>query len=172
MLFEPTIETTFISVSGSPDDLPAGRLTDKHQEILKFWESQRGSEIAPRRAAITPWAIPQLVPFLMIWQIQDSDYVCRLAGTEVEWSFGTPLSGVPLSDIRCSEHQIVQKEFGAVRDRGLITFAERTIGWVGKPYLYYRHLLMPLINERSEIHMLLSLFTFHPLAERRDHAPV
>ena len=53
-----------------------------------------------------------------------------------------------------------------VRDSGLVSFAERTLGWVGKPHRYYRHLILPPRNTANEIGQLLSVLTFHNVSER------
>jgi hypothetical protein len=167
MLNDLEDERTFISVSGCRNDLPNDRLTDKHHQVLDLWEARRGAALVPLRASIRPWDMPHLLPHVAIWNAgADGDYVCRLAGTELDISMGGSLSGMALGDMNCSLIDEARHEFDAVRDRGVFSFAERTIGWVGKPYLYYRHLLLPLANERAEIHMILSLLTFHAVSER------
>lgn len=52
-----------------------------------------------------------------------------------------------------------------MRERGPAWVAERTMGWAGKPYLFYRHLLLPLTRETEEVERLLSVMTFHSVGE-------
>lgn len=68
--------------------------------------------------------------------------------------------------IPCTPLDEVQAEFDAVRHRALGSLAERTLHWAGKPHRYYRHLLLPFVDERDEITTLLSVLTFHSVADR------
>jgi len=159
-------ERTLFSVSGPLDDLPLDRLAGKHQEMLDYWRSKAEDDWAPRRAAIDPLEIPRLLPNLTLWDVDSSDdYLCRLSGSEVDLSMGVPMKGTWLGQMKCPLLGEAKDEFDAVRDRGIASFAERTMGWLGKPYLYYRHLLLPLSNERNQIHMLVGVLTFHPVAD-------
>ena len=159
-------EQTIFSVSSPVDLLPQDRLTDKHIAMLKYWRGKsHGGKIA-RRVDLDPLEIPRLLPNVLLWDVAESgDYLCRLAGSEVDFSMGVSMKGCWLSDIRCPLIAEAKEEFDAVRDSAMVSFAERTMAWLGKPYLYYRHLLMPLADESDEIHMLASLLTFHPISE-------
>lgn len=159
-------DRTLFSISTQPADLPRDRLTDKHLAMLAYWSSKMDHQAAPRRTAIDPLDIPRLLPNLLLWDIASSgDYLCRLSGSEVDLSMGLPMKGHWLSELKCPLIAEAIEEFDATRDSGVLSFAERTMGWLGKPYLYYRHLLMPLSNERDQIHMLASCMTFHPVAD-------
>jgi hypothetical protein len=103
-----------------------------------------------------------------LWEAGD-DYRCRLAGTAVDGGMGCRLRGLALSDMRCSLLDEARSEFAAARDSGLVSFAERTLGSVGKPHRYYRHLILPLRNTANEIGQLLSVLTFHNVSERAAH---
>src|SRR5947209_18176717 len=97
---------------------------------------------------------------MALWEVGD-DYRCRLAGTAVDGGLGCHLKGLALSDMRCPLLDEARSEFAAVRDGGLVSFAERTLGWVGKPHRYYRHLILPLRDSAGEIGQLLSVLPFH-----------
>ena len=159
-------ERTLFSTSSDIIDLPRDKLTDKHLALLNYWVARKGDAAAPRRTAIDPLDIPRLLPNLLLWDVDSSgDYLCRLSGSEVDLSMGFPVKGNWLGQMKCPLIAEAQIEFNATRDRAIPTFVERTMGWVGKPYLYYRHLLLPLSNEQGEIHVLASLMTFHPIAD-------
>jgi hypothetical protein len=164
------IERTFLSMSGNSADLPADRLTASHHRVLRYWNQQRGDVMAPPRASIDPGGLRGDLPHVLLWDIDNvGEYHCRLAGTEVDRTLGS-LKGVTLGDIRCSRIEEARREFDAVRDHILLSFAERTLIWAGKPHLYYRHLLLPLTGATGNVSVLLSVLTFHSLAERRLHA--
>jgi len=160
-------EKTFFSVSCPIERLPRDRLNAKHMELLDYWSSKCQNERIAGRTDIDPLDIPRLLPNILLWDVDGDDYVCRLAGSEVDLSMGVGMKGSRLSSIRCSLIADAQAEFHAVRDRGYASFVERTMGWLGKPYLFYRHLLLPLADEDGRIRHIVSLLTFHPLAEAR-----
>ncbi|HLG88357.1 MAG TPA: PAS domain-containing protein [Alphaproteobacteria bacterium] len=158
-------ERTIFSSSGPTGELPENRLTERHRALLRYWRSKGHDGTIPRRADIEPLEIPRLLPNLLLWDVVDDDYECRLSGSEVDLSMGTVMKGCRLSDIKCPLIGEAKDEFDAVRDGELASFAERTMGWLGKPYLYYRHLLMPLLDDHGRIRILISLLTFHPVSE-------
>lgn len=165
------IERTFFSMSGDPTDLPADRLTASHHRVLRYWNERRGDEMAPPRASIDPGGLRSDLPHVLLWEIDGAgEYRCRLSGTEVDRTLGRSLTGAKLGDIRCSLIEEARREFDAVRDHALLSFAERTLNWAGKPHLYYRHLLLPLTGAAGNVGVLLSVLTFHSLSERRLHA--
>jgi len=164
-------EQTFLSVSAPAWAVPIERLLPTHRAVLDYWQERRGNAVAPRRSAFHPFDIPRTLTSLAVWDIEtDGEYRCRLAGTEVETALGGKLTGIALSDLRCTLLDEARREFDAVRDRGLVSIAERTMGWAGKPHRYYRHLLLPLTNDRGGIHMVLSVLTFHSIVERFERA--
>jgi hypothetical protein len=161
-------ELTFLSLSAKPEDLPLERLPAPHRQVAAYWLARRGVRRAPRRADFDPLDLPSVLPNLALWDCDETgDYRCRLAGTEIDASIGMPLKGVALSAIPCTRLGEAQVEFAAARDLGHASLAERTMDWAGKPYRYYRHLLLPFLDGRDEITTLLSVLTFHAVAERR-----
>jgi hypothetical protein len=156
-------ERTLFSISTSPDAIPDHRLTEKHRRLLSYWKSKRDRYDAPCRSDIDPCDLGPVLPNILLWDIVQSGYRCRLAGTEVCQNILGNLQGIMLSDLPCPLINQATCEFGAARDEGLATLAERTLHWLGRPLIYYRHLVLPLVNDRGERHMLVSVMTFHSL---------
>jgi hypothetical protein len=146
-------------------------LTPLHRQVLTHWEARRDGRRATRQRDIDPSAIRSALPHLLIWEVAaNDDYACRLSGTMIDDIFGKPLKGGTLSKIPCRLIDDVRREFDTVRERGLACIAERTMGWAGKPYLFYRHLLLPLTRETDAVERLLSVMTFHSVVEAVAHA--
>lgn len=159
-------ERTIFSISGPSDRLPEGRLTERHRELLRYWQSKARGGKVPRRSDIDPLEMPRLLPNILLWDAkEEGEYVCRLAGSEVDLSMGVAMKGCRLSDLQCPLIDEAVEEFDAVFDAGMTSFAERTMAWLGKPFLYYRHLLVPLADDSDRIRILMSLLTFHPISE-------
>ena len=158
-------ERTLSSVSTGADAIPDYRLTDKHRRLLSYWKAKRDRYDAPCRSDIDPCDLGPVLPNILLWDIVHSDYRCRLAGTEVCQNTIGNLQGIMLSDLPCPLIDQATREFGAARDEGLATLVERTLHWLGRPLIYYRHLVLPLVNDRGERHMLVSVMTFHSTLE-------
>jgi hypothetical protein len=121
-------ESTFFSLSGPVDSLPAERMTSFHRDMRAYWGAKRGTRRAPRRRDFDPSDLPGLLPHLALWGCDGpGDYRCRLAGTRIDAEVGRPLTGMTLTDIPCTRLLEVRREFDAVRDLAHGTLAERTM---------------------------------------------
>jgi hypothetical protein len=160
-------ETTFFSVSSAVDALPPDRMTPLHRQLRTYWTAKRGTRRAPRRADFDPSDLPRALPHLALWTPDGPrDYRCRLAGTDIDASVGMRLTGISLRTIPCTRIDEAQAEFDAVSQEAHGSLVERTMNWAGKPYRYYHHLLLPFVDERDEVSTLLSVLTFHRVADR------
>jgi len=152
-------------VTDVEEGLPTS-LMPVHRQVLAHWEARRDGRRATRQRDIDPSAIRSALPHLLIWELDaNDDYSCRLSGTMIDDVVGRPLKGGALSQIPCRLIDDVRREFDTVREQGLACVAERTMGWAGKPHLFYRHLLLPLTRETNAVERLLSVMTFHSVAE-------
>jgi hypothetical protein len=155
---------TLASILGEPSGFPVNRLTPVHRHVLAYWQEKRGNSRLARRSDIHPAEIIAALPHILIWEIDaNGEFRCRLSGTEVDRGLGVPLQGAALGDIPCDCIDHVRHEFDTVRDQAVLCFAERTLGWLGRPYIFYRHLLLPLSDDSGTARQLLSVLTLHPL---------
>lgn len=70
------------------------------QELFAYWNSQRGSRIAPRRTDIEPGAIGSALPDTFILDYDEpAGHPFRLAGTRVCAIFGRELKSQPFSGL-------------------------------------------------------------------------
>ncbi|MDB5360669.1 MAG: hypothetical protein JWO51_1966 [Rhodospirillales bacterium] len=161
-------ERTLFSLSVAPDQVPEDRLPMTHRRVLAYWNARRGSNRAARRSDIDPCDLAYALPHLILWDcIEHTDYRVRLAGTEICRNMLGELRGTLLGEMPCPLLSEARREFDAVRDQGLVSVAERTLHWLGRPLAYYRHLILPLTNSVGEIHMLMSTMTFERVDDRR-----
>ena len=159
-------DRTYSSVSCSAEALGDARLTPQHRAVLQYWDVKRAGDKAPRRCDIDPTEIPKSLGHLALWQVEENGaYRCRLSGGEIEQAMRGSLRGVLLHEIDCPCIDEARREFDAVREQALVSFSERTMAWAGRPYAFYRHLLLPLVDECRNVHRLLSVLTFHSIEE-------
>ncbi|HVJ55692.1 MAG TPA: PAS domain-containing protein [Aliidongia sp.] len=154
-------ERTLYSISVPAEQVPEAKLDQTHRRVFAYWKQKRGTRHAPRRADIDPCDLGFVLPNLILWEIDDvPDYRVRLAGTDVCHNMLGELRGVLLGELRCPLLAEARREFDAVRDEGLISLVERTLHWLDRPLVFYRHLLMPLVDDTGRVNMLLSVMTF------------
>jgi hypothetical protein len=156
-------ERTLFSFTAHAEEIPDARLGDKHRRLLSYWKIKRGRYDAPCRSDIDPCDLGPVLPNILLWEMVGTDYRCRLAGTDVCHNTMSKLQGSMLGDLPCPLIDEARAEFNAARDEGLATLTERTLHWLGRPLVFYRHLLLPLVNDRGDRHMLVSVMTFHTL---------
>ena len=158
----PGPERTLFSVTVPAEAVPEVRLAAVQRKVLNYWRMKRGVHNAPRRADIDPCDLGTALPQVALWDIEGTeDYRCRLAGTDVCQNLLGNMRGILLGDLPCPLLAEARREFDAARDDGLVTVAERTLHWLDRPLVYYRHLLLPLVDDRGHRHQLLSVLTFH-----------
>jgi hypothetical protein len=151
---------TLFSASMPAERVPEDRLSEKHLLVFHYWQRKRGAGSVPLRSDIDPCDLRHALPNLILWEVDQADYRVRLAGTEVCTNMLGELKGVRLSEFRCPLLAETWTEFDAVRDGGLVSLVERTLHWLGRPLIFYRHLLLPLADESGRFHRLLSVMTF------------
>jgi hypothetical protein len=155
-------DRTLFSTSCLPHALPIERLMPAHRVLLAYWQERCGQIGAPQRCDIDPADLVHILPHVMLWEAEsDGGYRCRRAGTEIDAAMGGCLKGAQLADLPCTLIDEALHEFDAVHDGRMASFAERTMGWRGRPHVFYRHLLLPVANEAGTVHQLIGVLTFH-----------
>jgi len=114
---------TTIRVSGtdptSPFDSPVAFHYSQTRRLAAWWWESRGNLSLPRKNALEPLAIPDLLPFVWITEHDpEADrFVYRLVGEEIRARYDTPLKNQGVRDIFAPEdaahirrvmHRVVQ----------------------------------------------------------------
>jgi hypothetical protein len=154
-------DRTLFSCSVPDAEIPTERLTETHRRVFEYWQAKRGANRVARRTDIDPCDLGPVLPHLILWETDGlPDYRVRLAGTEICTNMLGELKGTLLGELRCPLLAEARREFDAVHDQGYVSLAERTLHWLGRPLVFYRHLLLPLTDGNDRIHMMLSVMTF------------
>ena len=121
-----------------------GRFPPSIRSFLDYWLARRVGGVA----AIDPVDIPLLLPHLMLWTVRPAgdrlDFVCRLAGSDVNRHAGMAIRGRTLEELNPRNAERTRLEFERFARTGALHYVERNVGWIERPFLYYCRLLMPL----------------------------
>lgn len=151
---------TRFEASGASEELPQARFPPSIRSFLDYWLARR----AHGAAAIDPLDIPHLLPHLMLWSVRPAgdrlDFVCRLAGGDVDRHGSMPIRGRTLEELNPHNAEPTRSEFELVARTGALHYVERTADWIERPFLYYCRLLMPLARPGEAIGDLVSVLTY------------
>ena len=132
-------------------------------DIHGYWSSLRRGRPMPARADIDPAEIPKLLPYLLLTDVLESGHFrYRLVGTEVERSFGAPMTGRTLEELMLGEYLafmtgLYQRTIGEKRP----IFSMSRYGGTDRDYpLFTKLVMMPLSNDGIRIDMVLSAQVF------------
>lgn len=81
----------------SADEIDSSRI----RQLFEYWQSKRQGAALPRRADIDPTQIPQLMPYVLLVDIEQNPFRVRyrLVGTKVVESTGFEFTGRYLDEI-------------------------------------------------------------------------
>ena len=157
----------------------SGRLSGIHNEIdplnlqhptlafLKnYWDLKRGGRKMPTRADIKPVDMKEHLGWIILLDVlpEFSDFRYRTIGTRVTQYFLADPTGKTLSESFSAYgdaavngvlavHRKAAKDQVAVRAYG-------GAGWIGRSFLDFDALFLPLSNDGVTVDMILSAFTF------------
>ncbi|WP_268877947.1 PAS domain-containing protein [Algihabitans albus] len=132
-------------------------------EIHGYWSRHLRGRRMPARADIDPADIPHLLPYLMLTDVLESGhYRYRLVGTEVERSFGAPMTGRTLEELMFGDYLVYMTGLyhRAVFEKRPIFSTSRYGGVDRDCPLFTKRVMMPLSNDGERVDMLLSAQVF------------
>lgn len=132
-----------------------------HEELLRYWASQRRSGRLPARADICPEAFKRLLPtvsLIDVVRLEDGsvDYRQRLAGTGLYSVYGREITGMKLTDLYSSTAADYWKtELNAVVADRKPRVGSHSMAWRGASHVSTLWLRLPLATDGSEVDMIL-----------------
>lgn len=87
-----------------PRSAVAARIGDADPRVFEFldaWRAARRGTLVPQRADFDPLRVPRLLPHVWLYRYEPDrdDFVCRLAGEEVNAVWGRSIRGLALKQI-------------------------------------------------------------------------
>lgn len=147
-----------IAVAQTTDDMTDERLID----LLRYWERLCGSRSMPVRRELDPVLLPRrILPHLFIADVQDGDYVCRLAGTALETEFGRGLAGLSLRDLPLGgKADVIYDQYDEAAVSKRPTYCENSFTDARSLIVNYQRLLLPLSPNDHDVTELLGACIF------------
>ena len=132
-------------------------------DIHRYWLDCRGQRPMPSRADIDPADIPQLLPYLLLTDLlDDGRYRFRLVGTEVERSFGAPMTGRTLEELMSGDYLAFMRSLyrKVIAEKRAIYSTSRYSGADGDSPLFTKRVMMPLSSDGLVVDMVISAQVF------------
>ncbi len=134
--------------------------------LKTYWDEKRRDRNMPARADIDPMEMREHLGWLILADVLPgmTDLRFRLVGTRITQYFRRDITGRLLSESYQPYGTPAQKMAMAVyrkvaRDQIVLrTFG--TAGWLGKDFIEFDQLFVPLSDDGSTVNMVLSAFTF------------
>lgn len=128
---------------------------------VAYWRRKAGARPMPDRRDIDPAEIPDLLPFIVLWDVlPGGGYRCRLAGTRICEIHGRELTGMTTAELHGAANAAIEAEYDwTVRTRRP-HYVERTMFWQHKPYTRYRRVLLPLSHGGDTVAILLNVASY------------
>jgi hypothetical protein len=157
----------------------SGRLSGIHNEIdpqnlqhpvlaflRSYWESKRGGRAMPSRADIRPGELKEHLGWIILLDAfpDFSDFRYRTIGTRVTQYFLADSTGKTLTEAfgpygEAAVNGVIATHRKAAKDQ-VVVRAYGGAGWLGRSFLDFDALFLPLSDDGVTANMILSAFTF------------
>lgn len=132
------------------------------RRALTWWQDLAMAEdrSIPDRSRLDPGAIPDLLPYAMLWDVVPYEAADGSSG----WRYRSRLTGTMIDEMRggAPRGQWMHERFGTEAARAgedhdaAVQLArpllfERDLGWIGKPYYRYRRLILPFTHRAAAL---------------------
>lgn len=112
----------------------------------------------PDRAQIDPAAIPDLLPYCILWDVLHGPdetrlYRCRLAGTILCEVYGRDGRGLMLHEMFGDETAQMQAELDVAVTHARPFHAEHRMTWAKKEFYKYRRVLLPFTHRAAALRL-------------------
>ncbi|MDF1791122.1 MAG: PAS domain-containing protein [Thalassobaculaceae bacterium] len=129
-------------------------------QMLDGWRAARGDGVVARRASFDPLTVVRMLEFIWIYRHCPiaNDYVCDLAGEEVNAVWGHSIKGRTLTEIVGAEHRSTLAERWAIaRSEPAILYSATED--MPDPHLVHRveRLVLPMAAETGAVDSVLGV---------------
>jgi hypothetical protein len=150
--------------------------------LRNYWERKRGAAAMPRRSDISPLEMKQHLGWIILLESLPTyaDFRYRLVGTRVTQYFLADATGRTITEAFSQGDPAATKSPAAkavlaihrktARDK-VIMRSYGGAGWLGRDYLEFDSIYLPLSDDGEFVNMILSAFTFDAAKLMRTRDP-
>ena len=129
-------------------------------ELLDAWRAARHGDLVARRSAFDPLTIARMLEYVWIYRValERGDYVCDLAGEEVNAAWGCSIKGRTLTEIVGSANRdTLAQRWDDARDGPAILYS--TTVHLPDPHVVHRveRLVLPMTGRTGQIDSMLGI---------------
>ncbi|AFK52104.1 PAS domain-containing protein [Tistrella mobilis] len=141
------------------DDFARQFETDILRLAYAYWRGLCGDAGMPLRRQIDPLDLRRLLPNLFIYDVvraEDGswDYRFRLVGTRISEAHGGDHRGRLLRDVHGDQWSRIEEDYHGVVRTGRPNFARRSGFAIGKDYVTYERILLPVSDAGDRVDAL------------------
>ncbi len=130
--------------------------------MLTYWQSLRTADGFPGRNAIDPLAIPDLLPYILLLDVEKEDFRFRLVGETVNRRYGGQIKGRSLTELLEGEilTETLDEHVRCIRARAPV-FTRNTVHTIDTDDMkLYQRLLLPLSDKSLEVLSIAGVMHF------------
>lgn len=150
------------------------------RRILTFfaaWQALRGGRLVPYRRDFDPMAVASLLSSIWLYRYDSEleDFVCRLAGEDVNQAWGGSIRGLTLRQIVGQEdHRVVLSRWRNIIAKPAIHYGAAMERLTNQELRRAERLIVPLSDDNGDVNFVIgiSLYRLGPVdPERRPLQP-
>ncbi|MDF1720879.1 MAG: PAS domain-containing protein [Minwuia sp.] len=143
--------------------------------FLDVWREARGSEIVPMRKSFSPVAVPALLSNIYIYRFDAAigDYVCDLAGEQVNDAYGRSIKGDTLLQIvGVDDHPVITSRWNRILGVPCIHYGMTGERMSRRPLQTAERLLLPFASSPGQRDTIIGVGLYGERRSLPDHPPL
>lgn len=136
-------------------------ITDRRLvRALEYWRAKANGRVMPDRVDLNPAEVPDLLPWIVLWDVTPDGYRIRLAGTAICEAHGREIKGSDFEALHGNGAATIKPEYDFVVRARAPHYAERTMWWNHRSYRAYRRVLLPYTNGGSDCAIIMNVASY------------
>ncbi|MDG1707203.1 MAG: PAS domain-containing protein [Emcibacteraceae bacterium] len=134
-------------------------LTSPHQvKFYKYWQQLKGERTMPARADINPRDFVSTLPFVILCECSDGDYIIKIMGTKCAEVLGEA-TGLKISSSKGGKEAV--DRFNWVVENKKPYFNIKPLDGFDKNHLNASAIVMPLSSNDNDVDMIILIHHFY-----------
>lgn len=143
--------------------------------FFRAWRAARREAMVPQRADFDPLGVPVLLPHVWLYRFDAGlgDFVCRLAGEEVNAAWGRSIRGRALREVvGPADHPVVLRRWRQIVGVPLIHYGAAAERLSALETRSAERLLLPLASDGDAVDHVLGISLYRISGASRSRSPL